>query len=230
MARQAPADETRQTLAEQISERLRADIIGGAFRPGERLQMDALSTRYSVSMSPLREALAGLAAMQFVSFEGHRGYRVGVLSVEDLDDITETRKAIEGEILRRAIRLGDEVWESGVIAAFHRLSFTERRNIETGTRTDREGDVRNREFHDAIAAGCPLAWLNRVRLQMYDLAQRYRMIAWQALPDQAVVAAEHREIFDAVIARDEKRAVEANDNHIEQVAVVARGLVGSAGG
>lgn len=229
MPRPVPGEESRQTLSELTSERLRADIIAGVFKPGERLQMDALSNRYAVSMSPLREALAGLAAMRFVSFEGHRGYRVGVLSVEELDDITETRKAIEGDIIRRAIRLGDEVWESGVIAAFHRLSFTERRNIETGVRTDREGDVRNREFHDAIAAGCGLVWLNRVRLQMYDIAQRYRMIAWQALPDQAVVAAEHREIFDAVTARDEKRAVEANDNHIEQVAVVARALVAAVG-
>jgi DNA-binding GntR family transcriptional regulator len=222
-----PGETARQTLAELTSEKLRADIIAGQFRPGERLHMDSLSERYAVSMSPLREALAGLAGEQFVTFEGRRGYRVAVLSVEDLDDLTETRKVIEGEVLRRAIRQGDEVWESGVIAAFHRLSFTERRNIEISRRHDKEGEVRNREFHQAIAAGCSLRWLNRLCAQMFMTTQRYRALAWAALPDAATVAAEHKEIFEAVTARDEKRAVEANNNHIEQVAVIARALVQS---
>jgi len=223
----ALAEVHRLTLAELTSEKLRADIISGRFKPGERLHMDTLCGRYAVSMSPLREALAGLAGEQFVTFEGRRGYRVAILSIEELNDLTETRKVIEGEIVRRAIREGDEVWESGVIAAFHRLAFTERRNIEIGRRHDKEGEVRNREFHQAIASGCSLRWLNRICAQMFMLTQRYRALAWAALPDAATVAAEHKEIFEAVTARNERRAVKANDNHIEQVAVVARELVRS---
>jgi GntR family carbon starvation induced transcriptional regulator len=223
----ALSEDPRLTLAEMTSAKLRADIISGQFKPGERLQMDTLCERYAVSMSPLREALAGLAGEQFVTFEGRRGYRVAILSVDDLNDLTETRKAIEGEVIRRAIRHGDDAWESAVITAFHRLSFTERRNIEIGRRDDKEGELRNREFHSAIAAGCPLRWLNRLCAQMFMMSQRYRALAWAALPDAATVAAEHREIFEAVTARDEARAIKANDNHIEQVAVVARALVSS---
>jgi DNA-binding GntR family transcriptional regulator len=232
MARQtnsgALAEEHRPTLAEVTSEKLRNDIISGTFKPGERLLMDALCKRYGVSMSPLREALAGLAAEQFITFEGHRGFHVGAMSVEDLDDLTETRKVIEAEIVRRAIRHGDEIWESQVIAAFHQLAHTERQIVERGRADDKDWEARNAAFHDAIASGNPLKGLNHLRVQMFMKAQRYRYFAWSALPDPATVVAEHKEIFEAIMARDEARAVAATEFHIEQVAVFARDLVRSA--
>jgi DNA-binding GntR family transcriptional regulator len=221
-------EEGRQTLAEITSERIRNDIIAGKFHSGERLLLDALCKRYGVSMSPLREALAGLAAEQFITFEGHRGYRVGVMSVEDLDDLTNTRKILEAEVVRLALRHGDDVWESRVIAAFHQLSRIEQRMLESGHRDDKEWELRNASFHDAIAEACPLHWLKQLRLQMFVKAQRYRYLAWSALTDAAGVAAEHVEIFEATMARDEKRLIEATDDHIEKVAVYARKLVGTA--
>jgi DNA-binding GntR family transcriptional regulator len=220
-------EEGRQTLAEITSERIRNDIILGRFRSGERLLTDTLCKRYGVSASPLREALAGLAAEQFVAFEGRRGFRVGAMSIEDLDDLTETRKILEADVVRLALRHGDEVWESQVIAAFHQLSRTEQRIVTTGHRDDREWESRNAAFHDAIGEACPLYWLKQLRAQMSMKAQRYRYLAWSALPDPATVAAEHREIFEATMARDEKRLVAAIDDHIEKVAVYARELVRS---
>jgi len=137
---------SRQTLAEITSERIRDDIITGKFRPGERLLLTALCARYGVSMSPLREALAGLAAEQFIVFEGRHGFRVDTMSEEDLNDLTETRKLIEADLLRLALFHGDEIWESQVIAAFHQLAHTERRIIETGERGDPAWEIRNAAF------------------------------------------------------------------------------------
>ena len=73
---QPPREMRSQTLAQITSDRLRKDIITGEFKPGERLTLTALCARYEVSMSPLREALAGLAAEQFIVFEERLGFRV----------------------------------------------------------------------------------------------------------------------------------------------------------
>ena len=158
-AARATVEASRRTLAEITSERIRDDIITGKFKAGERLLLTGLAARYGVSMSPLREALAGLAAEQFVLFEGRHGFRVDMMSEEDLDDLTGTRRLIEADILRLALVHGDEIWESQVIAAFHQLAHTERRIIETGERGDPAWEIRNAAFHDAIASACPLRLL-----------------------------------------------------------------------
>src|SRR5437763_4596105 len=157
-----------QTLAQITSDRLRKDIITGELKPGERLTLTALCARYQVSMSPLREALAGLAAEQFIVFEERHGFRVDRLSEADLDDLTETRKLLEATILRLALRAGNEIWESQVIAAFHQLAHTERRIIETGKRDDPEWEARNEAFHDAISNACPLRLLRQLREQVFN--------------------------------------------------------------
>lgn len=219
---------TRQTLTEITSERIRDDIITGKFRPGERLLLTALCARYGVSMSPLREALAGLAAEQFIVFEGRHGFRVDTMSEEDLNDLTETRKLIEADILRLALIHGDEIWESQVIAAYHQLAHTERRIIATGARGDPAWETRNAAFHYAIASACPLRLLKHLRAQVFARALRYRYMAWVGLPGPAVIAAEHREIFEAVMERDEARLIAASNAHIGNVAAFARGCLPSA--
>lgn len=215
----------RPTLAEQVIERIRSDIIAGTFKPGDRLLMEMLRERYGTSMSPLREALAGLAAEQFVEFERHKGYQVAAISRADLHDLIETRKLLEADIARLALRHGDEVWESRVIAAYHQLAHTERRLIEDGLRGDKAWEDRNTAFHEAVSEGCPLRWLRHLRSQVFMKAQRYRFLAWSVLPDPRTVSAEHKEIFDAAMARHEARLIAAINLHIDNVARYAREVI-----
>jgi DNA-binding GntR family transcriptional regulator len=48
--------ETR-TLAEQIAERLREDILSGGVPAGQRLSQEALAEQFRVSRVPVRDAL-----------------------------------------------------------------------------------------------------------------------------------------------------------------------------
>ena len=116
-------------------------------------------------------------------------------------------------------------WESNVIAAYHQLAHTEQRIIETGKRDETEWEARNAAFHDAISEACPLHWLKLLRSQIFTKAQRYRFLAWSILPDPATIAAEHREIFEAAMARDEERLIAAMSAHIGNVELYARELV-----
>src|SRR5262245_17954744 len=56
----------RATLADEVVDRLRADIVSGALKPSERLRFENLTSRYGVSVSPLREALSRLTAEELV--------------------------------------------------------------------------------------------------------------------------------------------------------------------
>jgi DNA-binding GntR family transcriptional regulator len=71
--------------------------------------------------------------------------------------------------------------------------------------------------------------LKQLRAQAFAKALRYRYIAWLALPDPAIIAAEHREIFEATMDRDEARLVAVSDAHIGHVAAFARGHLPNVG-
>ena len=49
------------SLVELAVRRLRAEIVGGAFAPGERLVEEQLTRRFGISRAPLREALEHVA-------------------------------------------------------------------------------------------------------------------------------------------------------------------------
>src|SRR5947209_19928588 len=82
-------------VADTAYSRLRSDILGGALLPGMKLKLDALRTRYEVSVNTLRETLSRLAADGLVEAEGQRGFTVIPATLVDLIDITETRRLLE---------------------------------------------------------------------------------------------------------------------------------------
>lgn len=102
------------TLGEAAYQRLRADIVVGAFKAGEPLRLEALRQRYGLSFSPLREALMRLQSERLVAATALRGFSVAPLSREEIEDATETRILIESEALRRSMRNGDDDWEADI--------------------------------------------------------------------------------------------------------------------
>jgi hypothetical protein len=70
----------------------------------------------------LGEALSHLLAEGLVLLEQQRGYAVAPVSLDDLHDVTATRRYIDSLALRRSIERGDLEWEARIVASFHRLS------------------------------------------------------------------------------------------------------------
>jgi DNA-binding GntR family transcriptional regulator len=62
--------------AEMLYERFKQCIIDRQWLPGQQLNIDRLAREYNVSITPVREALARLAADKLVVATQHRGYTV----------------------------------------------------------------------------------------------------------------------------------------------------------
>jgi DNA-binding GntR family transcriptional regulator len=224
-AQDQPAGPYR-TLAELAYARLRDDIVWGRLPPGEALRSDDLRRRYGLGVSPLREALSKLAVERLVSAQGQRGYRVAPVSAEEAQDILAVRLLIEGEALERSMRRGGVEWETGVMAAFHRLA---RMPLPVGPGADpRTWAERHRESHMALLGACDSPWLMNYAGNLYDQAERYRLIRVMRTPKAVLardIAAEHRELLDAVLARDTARALRALREHYSRtVDATAGGL------
>ncbi|MBI0436157.1 GntR family transcriptional regulator [Roseomonas sp. KE0001] len=77
-----------RSLTSAVQARLRAEIVACRFRPGEKLPIAALNTRFKVSYALVREALSRLMADGLVVAEDQRGFRASPISLADLHDLT----------------------------------------------------------------------------------------------------------------------------------------------
>jgi DNA-binding GntR family transcriptional regulator len=204
-----------KTHSEGVYASLRAELLGGTFVPGSKLRLAGLGTRYGVSLSVVREAMARLAGEGLVRALPQRGFCVTPLSVEDLLDLTRARVLIETSLLRESIGLGGLDWESAVIAAHHTLQGT--------PYTTREGrlvgawSVAHHAFHRALLTGAKSPRLESIATELRDCSLLYNHWSVDIAHDlDRDVAAEHRDIAELAVARDAERAVKALRDHIER--------------
>lgn len=73
-----------QLLSGLAYERLLAEIVSGRLPPGQRLRLDLLAHAWSVSRTPVREALQRLVDMRFVQVSPSAGTRVAAWSAADM--------------------------------------------------------------------------------------------------------------------------------------------------
>ena len=197
---------SNKSLTSVAFARIRNDILLGVLRPSERLKIQALSERYSIGATAVREALSRLVTDGLVETEDQKGFCVGAVSREDLIDLTETRIAIEGMAVRKAIELGNLDWEAQVLSSYHRLSRTP---APTTIENHAAWAQAHRQFHEALIAQCGSPWLLRLCAMLYDKSERYRNLAERATPPESRdTVAEHREIMQAIaMDRDVERSL-----------------------
>ena len=212
-------DKALATMASSVFEKLRSDILEGVIAPGEKLRIDALRDRYNVGASPLREALNRLSALHLVEQTDQRGFRVAPVSRESVRELARTRCWVSEVAVREAIRTGDTAWEEEVVLAYHRL-WRHHQGMPPG-QPDREWERLHRRFHAALIAACPSHWLRDFHESLFDLADRERHLSVANHSTVRDPMSEHREIMEAVVQRDEARAIDLLNRHFWRTATMA---------
>jgi DNA-binding GntR family transcriptional regulator len=117
---------------------------------------------------------------------------------------------LEALALRAAIAKGDRRWEADIVGAAHRLRGLPA--IEAGGVAD-DWDRENRLFHEALVAACGSPQLLAFRDHLHDISDRYRRLAVLEGLVGRDLNAEHDALMNAVLARDERRAVALLTDH-----------------
>lgn len=87
---------SRTSMHELLADALREMIVDGRLPSGARINEAEVAERFSVSRTPLREALKVLAAEGMVELRPHAGARVASLTTENLVDAFRVIGALEG--------------------------------------------------------------------------------------------------------------------------------------
>ena len=206
-----------RSIADALVAELRAAIIAGEFRPGQRLTIDQLSERFEVSATPVRTALAQLNAEGLVRTEPHRGATVSLLTAEDVRDIFEVRINLEVMATRLAVPRMRERDLAELDRLAREISATE--NLATDVEL-------NNEFHLRLYQPCNRPYLLQLIEQSRLRVQHY--MRWFAIDHGQLKVAhdEHHEIVACCRRGDAEAAAQRVEQHIR--AVVAHVVAGAA--
>src|SRR3954470_24636157 len=99
-----------RTVAGQVAEHLKAEILAGDRAPGTRLPQVEIARTLGVSTTPVREALAALQREGLVRLHPQRGAVVFLPSVDDLREHYEIRAALESLAAAKAAEHFEPAW------------------------------------------------------------------------------------------------------------------------
>ena len=213
-----------ESLAHQ---KLLGDILSGELAPSARLKIRELSCRYEIGATPLREALSRLVAEGLVRVEQNKGFRVASLSLRELVEITEMRQIVEAEAFRRSVERGDDVWESEVVAGFHRFNKAITTYPENSDRSHRlEFEDRHRGFHRILVSACGNERLLLTVDALHQHLVRYRAIFLMTELSADELRFMHKELMRVAIERDIEAAASIMRRHVRvNVDQVREGLM-----
>jgi DNA-binding GntR family transcriptional regulator len=202
-------------LAEQIYQLLKAEVINDQFGAGERIVIESVAARLSVSPTPVREALARLAGEQLVAFRAYVGYSaLPPISLTGLRDLFEAREAIECTGAVRAC-------ERSSPADVDRLREIDARIREGQYGKDRYSEFvwfvnDNQRFHETLLDAARNPELRRAFDALNYEARIARRTRGRGIPDLDLICQEHTEIIAALAARDATRLVAAVGGHARE--------------
>jgi DNA-binding GntR family transcriptional regulator len=206
----------RTVLASSVYERLKERIMDQQAPPGQRLNIDALAGELAVSPTPIREALARLAAERLITFEAYKGYRVSpLLTVEQVADLMHARRLLEvdgARLAARHIMLPDLITVEKIMQRI--LHESARLEVGSWSHGYRQFNQLDKDFHELILTAAD----NRFLLGAYrslnvhiELGRFYQV--FQEM-DQQQTCVEHDAIYRALKAHDEDAAAAAVEAHL----------------
>ena len=164
----------------------------------------------------MRETLRILSSEGVVEAANQRGFRVTSATEDDLRDILLVRLEVEKLGLKRSLERGDVAWESRVIAVLHSVSradATVLKNPDDVTALEWDEACRDLIMTLISASGSPR--ISDMAAQFYGQSRRFRLaLLREGRIDFAARAARRTELQNAIIARDELRALGVLEDEI----------------
>ncbi len=203
-------------IAAPVADRLRDDILKGAFPPGERLIELQLTERYGVGRAAIRAALVELDAEGLVRREANRGATVRRISVAEAVEITEARAALEGLVARLAAERASDVDRDRLRALLDEMTDAVEQDEKLAY------SKLNRDLHGSL---CQIARHRVADDLVGNLRNRaaHHQFRLALVPGRAAESlAQHRAIVEAVASGDGPAAEAAMRTHLTSVIDVLR--------
>jgi DNA-binding GntR family transcriptional regulator len=198
----------KRSNTQKLKDALEEDIINGRLRPGEKLDHDALARKYSVSRTPIREAIQQLVVSGLVTVKPKKGTFVAKVGIDQLIEMFEVMAELEGMCGRLAAR---------------RIQPEELAALEKALLRCEDPDViadpdeyyyENEEFHNCIYSASHNDFLASETRQLKQRLKPYRRLQLQVRNRVRTSIDEHHHIFEAIKASKETEPEQCLKSHV----------------
>lgn len=199
-----------RSASEELADLLAASVVSGELKPGERLVEADLAARFNVSRGPVRSALSTLHRLGLAEMRPRRGMVVVELAASDVHDLYEVRIALERAAVERLTTASDVDW-STLRGRIEQLEDADRKGNSAAATQSSLG------FHHNL---CALAGNKRLLHVWEAHSDLIKLAIWRRQSSGGTMATDpllhdHRELVNALIARDSARAVSLIVSHLE---------------
>jgi len=201
----------RRTRAEELRAQLADDIVRGTLPPGSALDENELARRFSVSRTPVREAIRMLAASGLVEVRAHRAAVVARPSAQHLAGMFEAMAELESLCAGYAAERMTAAERRALEDVHERL-----RALIQGGDPQRYHEV-NEAFHATIYAGAHNAYLAELTLSTRGRVQPFRRAQFRNLGRLAKSHVEHDRVVQAILRGERTLAAQTMLAHIVTV-------------
>jgi DNA-binding GntR family transcriptional regulator len=195
-----------QTVVDNVYNKLKKDIVNLKIKLGTRINIKKMSEDFSISQTPIREALSRLVKDGLVQYKPRKGYYIIQITYKDLEEIYDLRKMVECYALEKGIKNIDknklkEILKKGI--------EMQKKPLEPKKPT--EFCIIDRELHMMIVNSCLSQMMNRMYSQVYPLVE----ISQQLDPLYKRSMSEHVLLINEILKGNVKKSKKILENHIE---------------
>ena len=198
-----------KSLKEQAYDKIKELIITGSLQPGELHNEKRLAEALGVSRTPVREALLELSREGMVTFVPGKGVEICKFTAEQVREVFEIRKIIEGYIIEK---ITERLTDKDIKEIDQNISHQEKTMVERDRLAFIEYD---KQFHLYIASKIGNKQIESI---LDNLRDQIHLMGIRAVEDHSrmlQVIKEHRKICSGLKERDPKKTHEALMNHLD---------------
>ncbi|MBG9450938.1 hypothetical protein ABE67_16860 [Cytobacillus firmus] len=196
-----------QPLYQQIYDIIKSSILAGELKPGEKVNVSQLAEKYNISRTPLREALRQLQ-IEGLLVQDHLGLSVVKLEETDFKDLYECRLMLEPKIMGLILKTvaNEELEEIEKVLLNAESAFKEGNLLQLLEL--------NAQFHDRLLEASPNKRALHLLQQVRSFLLLYRANILKNNEHNREILKEHRQILNALKARDEAAVIQNVENHL----------------
>jgi DNA-binding GntR family transcriptional regulator len=190
-------------------ERLKDALRHADVPPGYPLSETRISKVLGVSRTPVREALQQLSQEGLVQVIPGRAVTVASRSIRDVLNVVHVRLILEPEMIRLAT---DAISRSQLDTLYQALADMKKALEDNDLEGWSEADT---VFHEILSEACPNNLLGEIVVQMRNRVHHLANVDSQTNPTRlAACTDEHRQIVDAIAAKNAQAAEQLVRDHI----------------
>jgi DNA-binding GntR family transcriptional regulator len=197
------------SLGREVYRRVRSMITTGQLRPGGPLTLRSIAEELGVSTTPVREAFRLLQADGLVQY-GRRSVTVTALSVTEVESLFQIRLRLEQLAAEWAI---DKITDADIADIEDLLD-----QLDASVEDQERWRILNQDFHRRFYDCADSVHLLEYIEKVWNSVEPYMAIFASSMENFHAANVEHRQMFEAIRARDLGTLLVLTAHHLEVTA------------